>query len=244
MTSAQPRRLVRRRARRSRARRRRSSRRSTWCARDAAGGAHAAGASTGSACAATTRRRSTIEELSPSRGAICVTAPGDGAKIDAARWCCRGSPSAPRRWRNGLCRAAVEPPPRSTCRRRRFEHTGSDAARSADPARAAGADERAHRAGARARSATRSARWSSPSPTTPLFVLQSAARVAGGGGRRDRPGDEGVRRRRVLASSCRVERLFRDARAGWVMAPTVDHLEGLHRQGAHRPAAVLGATRS
>ena len=25
--------------------------------------------------------------------------------------------------------------------------------------------------------------------------------------------------------ACRIERLFRDARAGWVMAPTVDHLD-------------------
>jgi hypothetical protein len=36
-----------------------------------------------------------------------------------------------------------------------------------------------------------------------------------------------------------VERIFRDARAGWVMAPTVDHLQDFRRQGAHRTAAVL-----
>ena len=52
-----------------------------------------------------------------------------------------------------------------------------------------------------------------------------APRGARGGARGDRPGDEGLRRRGVLAGTSPVERLFRDARAGWVMAPTVDHLD-------------------
>jgi alkylation response protein AidB-like acyl-CoA dehydrogenase len=31
----------------------------------------------------------------------------------------------------------------------------------------------------------------------------------------------------AFSSHLGVERMFRDARAGWVMAPTVDHLEDL-----------------
>jgi alkylation response protein AidB-like acyl-CoA dehydrogenase len=63
-----------------------------------------------------------------------------------------------------------------------------------------------------------------PSPSTPLFVLmtrlaslQAAADVTDlamktcGGAAFSREGG--------------IERLFRDARAGWVMAPTVDHLQ-------------------
>ena len=63
-----------------------------------------------------------------------------------------------------------------------------------------------------------------PSPTTPLFVLQSrlgslegavevtdlAMKTCGGA---------------AFSKHLPVERLFRDARAGWVMAPTVDHLQ-------------------
>lgn len=62
-----------------------------------------------------------------------------------------------------------------------------------------------------------------PSETTPLFVLQSrlaaleaavdvtdlAMKATGGAG---------------FSKHLAVERIFRDARAGWVMAPTVDHL--------------------
>jgi alkylation response protein AidB-like acyl-CoA dehydrogenase len=63
-----------------------------------------------------------------------------------------------------------------------------------------------------------------PSPTTPLFVLQSrlaaieaavdvtdlAMKACGGA---------------AFSRHLPIERLFRDARAGWVMAPTADHLE-------------------
>jgi alkylation response protein AidB-like acyl-CoA dehydrogenase len=62
-----------------------------------------------------------------------------------------------------------------------------------------------------------------PSATTPLYVLQSRlaslqaavdvtdlAMKAGGGA--------------AFSKQLPLERLFRDARAGWVMAPTVDHL--------------------
>jgi len=64
----------------------------------------------------------------------------------------------------------------------------------------------------------------SPSETTPLFVLQSrmvalqaavdvtdlAMKACGGA---------------AFSRHLAIERLFRDARAGWVMAPTVDHLQ-------------------
>jgi alkylation response protein AidB-like acyl-CoA dehydrogenase len=64
----------------------------------------------------------------------------------------------------------------------------------------------------------------SPSEATPLFVLQSrlaalqaavdvtdlAMKTCGGA---------------AFSRHLGIERLFRDARAGWVMAPTVDHLQ-------------------
>jgi alkylation response protein AidB-like acyl-CoA dehydrogenase len=64
----------------------------------------------------------------------------------------------------------------------------------------------------------------SPSETTPLYVLQSrmvalqaavdvtdlAMKACGGA---------------AFSRHLAIERLFRDARAGWVMAPTVDHLQ-------------------
>jgi alkylation response protein AidB-like acyl-CoA dehydrogenase len=63
-----------------------------------------------------------------------------------------------------------------------------------------------------------------PSEITPLYVLQArlagiqaavevtdlAMKVCGGA---------------AFSKHLPLERLFRDARAGWVMAPTVDHLE-------------------
>ena len=63
-----------------------------------------------------------------------------------------------------------------------------------------------------------------PSEVTPLFVLESrlaalqaavdvtdlAMKACGGA---------------AFSNHLRIERLFRDARAGWVMAPTVDHLK-------------------
>jgi alkylation response protein AidB-like acyl-CoA dehydrogenase len=63
-----------------------------------------------------------------------------------------------------------------------------------------------------------------PSPSTPLYVLQTRlasleaavevtdlAMKAGGGA--------------AFSKHLPLERLFRDARAGWVMAPTADHLK-------------------
>ena len=67
------------------------------------------------------------------------------------------------------------------------------------------------------------AHMAAPSPVTPLFVLQARASAL----------EAAVEVTDLAMKTCGgaafskhlgVERLFRDARAGWVMAPTIDHL--------------------
>lgn len=122
---------------------------------------------------------------------------------------------------NGLCRAAVT----STARHMQsagFEHTGSGL-RDLPVLRARLAQMSARTDQARALLGYALAEVTSGSESAPLYVLESrlssleaavevtdlAMKACGGA---------------AFSRHLGIERLFRDARAGWVMAPTVDHL--------------------
>ena len=122
---------------------------------------------------------------------------------------------------NGLCRAAV----RSTADHLSsagFEHTGSRL-RDLPNLRARLAEMSVRTEQSRALLAHTVGEMESPTEMTPLYVLQSrlaaieaatdvtdlAMKACGGA---------------AFSKHLGIERLFRDARAGWVMAPTSDHL--------------------
>jgi alkylation response protein AidB-like acyl-CoA dehydrogenase len=123
---------------------------------------------------------------------------------------------------NGLCRAAVNVTSRHLSSGR-FEHDRS-ALRDLPNLRARLAQMSVRTEQSRALLSHTAAAMEQPDETTPLLVLQSrlaavqaatdvtdlAMKACGGA---------------AFSKHLGVERLFRDARAGWVMAPTADHLQ-------------------
>jgi len=122
---------------------------------------------------------------------------------------------------NGLCRAAVSATAQHL-QSANFEHTGT-ALRDVPVLRARLAQMSARTDQARALLGYMLAEVTAASPTAPLYVLESrltsleaavevtdlAMKACGGA---------------AFSRQLGIERLFRDARAGWVMAPTVDQL--------------------
>jgi alkylation response protein AidB-like acyl-CoA dehydrogenase len=122
---------------------------------------------------------------------------------------------------NGLCRAAVATTA-AHLSGTGFEHTGTQL-RDLPGLRARLAEMSVRTEQARALLGYTLGEMEQPSETTPLFVLQSrlaslqaatdvtdlAMKACGGA---------------AFSRHLGIERIFRDARAGWVMAPTVDHL--------------------
>jgi alkylation response protein AidB-like acyl-CoA dehydrogenase len=122
---------------------------------------------------------------------------------------------------NGLCRAAVAATA-GHLSAAGFEHTG-EKLRDLPVLRARLADMSVRTEQSRALLGYTLGEVERPSPTTPLFVLQArlaaieaavdvtdlAMKACGGA---------------AFSKHLPIERLFRDARAGWVMAPTADHL--------------------
>jgi alkylation response protein AidB-like acyl-CoA dehydrogenase len=123
---------------------------------------------------------------------------------------------------NGLCRAAVTATA-GHLSTTKFEHTGS-MLRDLPNLRARLADMSTRTEQSRALLGHTLDQVERPSEITPLYVLQArssslqaavdvtdlAMKACGGA---------------AFSKHLGVERLFRDARAGWVMAPTVDHLQ-------------------
>lgn len=122
---------------------------------------------------------------------------------------------------NGLCRAAIAATS-AHLSGSGFEHDGSKL-RDLPVLRARLADMSARTEASRALLGYTTAEMLAPDAMTPLYVLQSrltaletaidvtdlAMKACGGA---------------AFSRHLAVERVFRDARAGWVMAPTVDHL--------------------
>jgi alkylation response protein AidB-like acyl-CoA dehydrogenase len=122
---------------------------------------------------------------------------------------------------NGLCRSAVGATARHLSESG-FEHTGTKL-RDLPQLRARLAQMSVKTELARSLLARTLAEMDAPSEMTPLFVLQTrlasleaavevtdlAMKTCGGA---------------AFSKHLPIERVFRDARAGWVMAPTVDHL--------------------
>jgi alkylation response protein AidB-like acyl-CoA dehydrogenase len=150
-----------------------------------------------------------------------MTSLGEGAKMMLEvilPWFCIGSAAMA----NGLGRASVE----ATVRHMQgaaFEHTGAKL-RDLPTLRARLAEMSVRTEQARALLGYTLGEVERPSPSTPLYVLQTRlasleaavevtdlAMKAGGGA--------------AFSKHLPLERLFRDARAGWVMAPTADHLK-------------------
>ncbi len=123
---------------------------------------------------------------------------------------------------NGLCRAAVAATA-AHLKGTGFAHTGSGL-RDLPNLRARLAEMAVRTEQARALLGRTLVELAAPSPETPLFVLMTrlaslqascdvtdlAMKTCGGA---------------AFSREGGIERLFRDARAGWVMAPTVDHLQ-------------------
>jgi alkylation response protein AidB-like acyl-CoA dehydrogenase len=123
---------------------------------------------------------------------------------------------------NGLCRAVVDETSRHL-REAAFEHTG-EKLRDLPTLRARVAEMAVRTEQARAFLGYTLGEVERPSETTPLYVLQTrlaslqaasdvtdlAMKACGGA---------------AFSRHLTIERVFRDARAGWVMAPTVDHLK-------------------
>jgi alkylation response protein AidB-like acyl-CoA dehydrogenase len=123
---------------------------------------------------------------------------------------------------NGLCRAAVAETARHL-QEGGFEHTGQKL-RELPNLRARVAEMAVRADQARSLLGYTLSEMAQPSETTPLYVLETrlaslqaavdvtdlAMKACGGA---------------AFSRHLTIERLFRDARAGWVMAPTVDHLQ-------------------
>jgi alkylation response protein AidB-like acyl-CoA dehydrogenase len=162
----------------------------------------------------------TIEKLSV-KPADLITEPGGGPKIILEvilPWFALGTAAMA----NGICRAAVSATAQHLMSAS-FEHTGQ-ALRDVPVLRARLARMSARTEQSRALLGYTLGEVEKPSETTPLYVLQArlaaieaavdvtdlAMKACGGA---------------AFSKHLPLERLFRDARAGWVMAPTVDHLE-------------------
>jgi alkylation response protein AidB-like acyl-CoA dehydrogenase len=162
----------------------------------------------------------TLEDVSIASTEL-ISAQGEGAKTMlevVLPWFALGTAAMA----NGLCRAAVE----TTAKHLQdsvFEHTGGRL-RDLPNLRAALAQMSLRTEQARALLGYALGEVENPSPATPLFVLETRAASlqaavdvtdlamkAGGGA--------------AYSKQLPLERNFRDARAGWVMAPTVEHLQ-------------------
>ena len=149
-----------------------------------------------------------------------ISAPGEGPKVIlevVLPWFAIGTAAMA----NGICRAAVQ---RTTehLTTTGFEHDGTKL-RDLPNLRARLAEMSVRTEQSRSLLGQTLNQIDSPSEVTPLFVLQSrlaalqaavdvtdlAMKACGGA---------------AFSRHLGIERLFRDARAGWVMAPTVDHL--------------------
>ncbi|HEV8254583.1 MAG TPA: acyl-CoA dehydrogenase family protein [Vicinamibacteria bacterium] len=150
-----------------------------------------------------------------------ITEPGAGPKVILEvilPWFALGTAAMA----NGICRAAVGATAQHLMTTG-FEHSGQ-ALRDLPVLRARLARMSARTEQSRALLGYTLGEVERPSETTPLYVLQArlaaieaavdvtdlAMKACGGA---------------AFSKHLPVERLFRDARAGWVMAPTVDHLE-------------------
>jgi alkylation response protein AidB-like acyl-CoA dehydrogenase len=160
-----------------------------------------------------------FENVSVARGDL-ISEPGEGPKVIlevALPWFAIGTAAMA----NGLCRTAV----RATTEHltsTTFEHEGTKL-RDLPTLRARLAEMSVRTEQSRSLLGHTLNHIESPSEVTPLFVLQSrlaalqaavdvtdlAMKACGGA---------------AFSRHLAIERLFRDARAGWVMAPTVDHL--------------------
>jgi alkylation response protein AidB-like acyl-CoA dehydrogenase len=162
----------------------------------------------------------TMEKLSV-KPTDLITEPGAGPKIILEvilPWFALGTAAMA----NGICRAAVSATAQHMMSAG-FEHTGQ-ALRDLPVLRARLARMSARTEQSRALLGYTLGEVEKPSETTPLYVLQArlaaieaavdvtdlAMKACGGA---------------AFSKHLPIERLFRDARAGWVMAPTVDHLE-------------------
>jgi alkylation response protein AidB-like acyl-CoA dehydrogenase len=161
----------------------------------------------------------TLEEIQVAEGAL-LTEPGAGAAAMlevVLPWFAVGSAAMA----NGICRAAVSATT-GHLSTSGFAHDGRRL-RDLPNLRARLAEMSARTAQSRALLEATTARMEAPDAETPLFVLQSrlaaltaalevtdlAMKTCGGA---------------AFSRHLALERYFRDARAGWVMAPTVDHL--------------------
>ena len=161
----------------------------------------------------------TIENL-PVSTADLITAQGEGPTAILQvilPWFAIGTAAMA----NGLCRAAVSATA-AHLTQTGFEHTGTKL-RDLPILRARLAEMSVRMEQSRALLGYTLGEVESPSETTPLYVLQArlaalqaavdvtdmAMKACGGA---------------AFSKHLSIERLFRDARAGWVMAPTVDHL--------------------
>jgi alkylation response protein AidB-like acyl-CoA dehydrogenase len=150
-----------------------------------------------------------------------ITPPGEGPKIVLEvilPWFALGTAAMA----NGICRAAVAATA-GHLTGAGFEHTGQ-ALRDLPTLRARLARMSCRTEQSRALLGYTLGEVENPAETTPLYVLQArlaaieaaaevtdlAMKACGGA---------------AFSRHLPIERLFRDARAGWVMAPTVDHLE-------------------
>jgi alkylation response protein AidB-like acyl-CoA dehydrogenase len=161
----------------------------------------------------------TIEGLNLQKGDL-ISGLGEGAKTMlevVLPWFATGSAGMS----NGLSRAAVDVTAAHLAGTT-FEHLGQNL-RDLPTLRARLAEMSARTEASRALLAYTCGELEQPSATTPLYVLQTrmaalqtaldvtdgAMRACGGA---------------AFSKQVPVERIFRDARAGWVMAPTWDHL--------------------
>ncbi len=120
----------------------------------------------------------------------------------------------------GICEAAVQATQRHLTSAR-FEHSGTVSRRPPQPARAARRDADRDRSRPRAPLAPSSTRWRTPADdAAPRPRVEGRGLRIRGQGHRDR---HARLRRCGVRAPCGLERLFRDARAAVVMAPTTDH---------------------
>jgi alkylation response protein AidB-like acyl-CoA dehydrogenase len=162
----------------------------------------------------------TLENFSIAAGDL-ISEPGAGAKMMlevVLPWFSVGTAAMA----NGLCRATVKATAEHLSAAG-FEHTDSKL-RDLPNLRARLAEMSSRTEQSRALLGYTLEEMKSPTPMTPLYVLQS--RLAAIQAAADVT-DMGMKTCGGAAFSKHlgIERLFRDARAGWVMAPTADHLQ-------------------
>jgi alkylation response protein AidB-like acyl-CoA dehydrogenase len=150
-----------------------------------------------------------------------ISPPGEGPKIIlevVLPWFAIGTAAMA----NGICRAAVKGTTEHLVSTK-FEHDGTSL-RDLPTLRARLAEMSVRTEQSRSLLGQTLNQIDNPSEVTPLFVLESrlaalqaavdvtdlAMKACGGA---------------AFSNHLSIERLFRDARAGWVMAPTVDHLK-------------------